>query len=101
MNKFVVKKGLVDGYKIGLQNDSKYIPVPDRNVLSFKKFDGEIEAMTPEGQKMIIRNWKDRIIEESFDDHHGRGKYKIGYFLWKPMTKDDELEMLFKRGILQ
>ena len=101
MNRFVVKKGLVNGYKIGLQNDSEYAPVPDRDVFSFKKYKGEIEISTPDGQKMIIESWENRITEETFGDHRGRGQYKIGYFLWKPMTEDDKLEMLFRKGILQ
>ena len=92
MNHYTLKKDLVKGYNIGLQNDELYFPVPDRNVLSFKKYEGEIEVRTIDGQIMIIKDWKHRIIEETFDDHYGRGKYKIGYFLFRPLTEEDRLK---------
>jgi hypothetical protein len=41
---------------------------------------------------MIIKDWKHRIIEETFDDHYNRGKYKIGYFLFRPLTEEDRLK---------
>jgi len=95
-NRYVVKKGLVRGYDIGLQSNLSYIPVSDRDVLSFKEYEGPIEAMLTDGQKMIIPDWKNRIIEEVFEDKFGRGKYKIGYFLFKPETEEDNLKELSK-----
>lgn len=99
MNRYCVKKGLVRGYDIGLKNDSMYIPVPDRDVLSFKKFEGEIEAMLTNGQRIIIDKWENRAIEETFNDKYGRGIYKIGYFLFKPQTEDDKLRELSKLSL--
>jgi len=96
MNRYIVKKGLVNGYEIGLQNDSMYFPVADRDVVSFKKYTGQIEAMLIDGTRMIINKWEDRIIEETFNDKAGRGNYKIGYFLYKPKTEEDELKELSK-----
>ena len=86
MDRYVVKKGLVKGYNIGLKNDALYFPVADRDVISFKKFSGEIEAMLIDGTKIMINNWADRVTEKEFNDKSGRGKYKIGYFLYKPKT---------------
>lgn len=83
MNRYVIKRGLVKGYDIGLQSDALYIPVADRDVKSFKKYSGQIEAMLIDGKRMVIDKWSDRIIEETFDDKNGRGRYKIGYFLFK------------------
>jgi len=89
-NTYICKKGLVTGYSIGLQNDNLYFPIPNRNVLNFKKYIGEIETMLVDGTKrMIIKNWSNRIIEEQFKDKDGRGIYKIGYFLYKPKTKEE------------
>ena len=97
MNRYVVKRGLVKGYDIGLQNDSMYFPVADRDVISFKKYRGEIEAMLIDGTRMTINKWKDRIVEETFKDKLDRGNYKIGYFLYKPKTEDDKLEEFSKQ----
>jgi len=68
--------------------------VPDRDVISFKRYRGEIEASLPDGRRMRIKGWKSRICEESFKDKEGRGNYRIGYFLFREWTKDDELKEL-------
>jgi len=80
---------LVTGYSIGLKNDSLYVPVADRDVVSFKKFKGSIEAMLTDGRRMIIPDWNKRIIDEVFQDKQGRGEYKIGYFLFKEQTSEE------------
>jgi len=99
MNIYVVKRGLVKGYNIGLKNDSMYFPVADRDVVSFKKYKGQIEAMISDGTKIIINDWNDRIIEETFADKMGRGEYKIGYFLFNPQTEEDKLKELSKQSL--
>ena len=99
MERYVVKKGLVKGYTIGLGNDNLYIPVPDRNVISFKKIEGQIEAMLVDGRRMIINDWNERITDEEFKDKFGRGKYRIGYFLFKEETEEDKLKRQCKEGL--
>jgi hypothetical protein len=99
MNRYIVKRGLVRGYDIGLKNDSMYFPVADRDVISFKKYKGQIEAMLVDGTKITINDWNDRIIEETFTDKMGRGEYKIGYFLFKSQTEEDKLKELSEQSL--
>jgi hypothetical protein len=95
MNFYSVKKDLVSGYEIGLKNDSLYVPVADRDVVSFKKFKGSIEAMLNDGRIMVIPDWEKRILEESFPDKQGRGEYKIGYFLFREQSEEEKLKADF------
>ena len=82
---YEIKKGLIDGNKLGLKDDKKYIGVP-WGVYSRQ------ETLSLDNQIMQIKG-KDPVLTKSFPDQYGRGDYILFYYEadFKPVGFGDEL----------
>lgn len=98
MNEYSLRRGLVTGYKIGLENDSIYVPVPDRDVRNFRKWEGAIKVYDNRAKVVTrIGDWdKEVIVKEKFEDKSDRGDYYIGYFLVTDKAKPEPVEEVKK-----
>jgi len=70
-------KALINGYKLNLDPDTKYIAVP-------KKHRKEEIMVYYQDDEMLITRSKKPEKELQFEDKFNRGKYTLQYFEWKP-----------------